>query len=332
MRPLVLVVAVLVGLATLATWWPWSWVNLDGDRMLAASRMFLDGGDIYSIPGYLYSPLAPILTAPLAIVPFGLAILFIVKLEIVVGYTGTRYGFALALVVLISPPITSDLILGNINLLLVAAAMWAIARNDVPSGAVFGVLFAAFPKPMLLPILLWLVLFRRRAAIGWIAGFTTSSAVGVLIAGPAAYSAFVGLLLRGGDVGARFVGNAGLTFIDPTAGVVVGLTAVAVFLWSLRACDPPTSLVFAATAGMLVGTYQPLYSAQLLLGILPVYAAAYPVRARIVFGAAFGAVVSLTAAAIITMGSGATPVSARSRDRVGPRIAARRVPAAIEVE
>jgi hypothetical protein len=328
MRPVLFTMAFLVGLATLAGWWPLSWVNLDGDRMVAASRVFLNGGDPYSVPGYLYSPLAPILTIPLAIVPFGLAILFIVKVELVVGFAWPRYGLPLALAVLISPPITSDLILGNINLLLIAATIWAISRDDVPSGAIFGVLFAAFPKPMLLPILLWLVLFRRRAAVGWVAGFTTSSAFGVLIAGPAAYSTFIALLLRGGNVGSQFVGNAGLTFTDPTAGVVVGLTAVAVYLWSLRTCDPPTSLVFAATAGMLVGTYQPLYSAELLFAILPLYAVAYPERARFVFAAAFGAVANLTGAAIVTMGSGVISVPAWARRRAGPRVAARGAPMA----
>jgi hypothetical protein len=308
MRRIGPVLATIVGIATIATWWPFAWVSLDGERMQQASRVFLAGGDPYAIPGYLYSPLAPILTAPLAMAPLGLAILFLIKVEIVAGYAWLKYGPLVSIAVLVSPPIVSDLVLGNVNVILVAAAIWAISRDRVLPGAVLGILFAAFPKPMLLPIVLWIVLYRRRSSIGWIGGLTVSSAIAAVIAGPSMYVSFIALMLRGGDVGSHFVGNAGLTFADPAAGFVVGLTAIAVFLWSLRTCDPSTSLMIAAGTGMLVGTYQALYSSELIFAALPLYAAAHPERARLAMVAAFGSVLSLTASALMTLGGAAIPV------------------------
>ena len=53
----------------------------------------MDGGD-------LYSPLAPMLTAPLTVVPFGLVLLLLFKVEVVAGYTWVRFGPMLAVAVL----------------------------------------------------------------------------------------------------------------------------------------------------------------------------------------------------------------------------------------
>ena len=245
-RRLFLATAVLIGLGTIAIWWPLAWVNLDGDRMVEASRVFLDGGDPYGILGYLYSPLAPMLTAPLTVVPFGLVLLLLFKVEVVAGYTWVRFGPMLAVAVLLSPPIFSDLVLGNVNLLLVAAAMWMISKDEFLPGAVSGVLFAAFPKPMLLPLLLWVLVFRRRASLGWIAGLSVSTSIAMMVAGPDRYDEYIRLLLRGGDVGSNFVGSAGLSSFSPMAGFVVGAVAFGVFVWSMRTRDHATSLVAAS--------------------------------------------------------------------------------------
>ncbi len=266
--------------------------------MVAASRALLAGADPYSIAGYLYSPFALILTAPLTVLPIGLALLLLVKVELVAAYAWVRFGPILALVLVLAPPIASDLVLGNVNLLLVGAAMWAIATDRFFPGVLLGVLFAAFPKPLLLPVLLWIVIFRRRSAIGWLTGLTGSSAVAMLIAGPALYVEFIGLLLRGGDVDSHFLGNAGLSYDSPVLGLAVGVVGLCIFLWCLRYRDPSTSLIAAAAAGMLAGTYQPLYSAELLLGALPVYAVLHQARAPFVLVAAIGSVVSLPIAAV----------------------------------
>lgn len=332
MRRLSLAVAIFIGLITIATWWPFPWVNLDGDRMVQASRVFLDGGNPYGIPGYLYSPLAPILTAPLAVIPLGLALLALFKVELVAGYTWVRFGPILAVTVLLSPPIVSDLALGNVNLLLVAAAVWMISKNGLLPGAAFGLLFAAFPKPMFLPLLLWVLVFRRRASVGWIAGLSVATSIAMLVAGPSRYVEFVGLLLRGGDIGPHFVGNAGLSFDSPIAGLAVGLLAIGIFLWTMRFRDLGTSLLAAAVAGMLAGTYQPLYSAELLLGALPLYAALHPRRAPLVLAAYVGTVLSLPLAAVFTLVAVLIPRS-RLETLTGPvrsRLLARKRPATSE--
>jgi hypothetical protein len=312
---LLLAAAIVLSLATIASWWPLPWINLDGDRMLEASQVFLRGDDPYGIPGYLYSPLAPILTAPLALVPYGLALLLLVKVELVAGYAWVRFGPLLAVAVLLSPPVFSDLVLGNVNLLLVAAAAWMIAKGGIGPGVVSGILFAAFPKPMLLPLLLWVFVFRRRSALGWLIASLVATAVAVAVVGPGRYAEFVALLLRGGDVGSSFVGSAGLSSFSPVAGFVVGVVAAGIFVWSMRSRDWTTSLVAAAAAGMLAGTYQTLNSAELLLGVLPWYAALHPRRAPLVLAAVFGAVVSLPLAAIATLAVALVP-----RSRAEPAI------------
>ena len=139
---------------------------------------------------------------------------------------------------------------------------------------------------MFLPLLLWVLVFRRRASLGWIAGLSVSTSIAMMVAGPDRYDEYIRLLLRGGDVGPNFVGSAGLSSDSPMAGFVVGAAPIGVFLSGACALVTyATSLVAAAAAGMLAGTYQTLNSAELLLGVLPLYAVIHPRRAPFILAA-----------------------------------------------
>ena len=61
-------------------------------------------------------------------------------------------------------PAMSDLLLGNVTIVLTALALIAIRTDRIGAGVAFGVALAAVPKPLFIPLLLWMVAYRRQIA------------------------------------------------------------------------------------------------------------------------------------------------------------------------
>ena len=54
-------------------------------------------------------------------------------------------------------PAMSDLLLGNVTIVLTALAFIAIRSDRIGAGVAFGIALAAVPKPLFIPLLLWMV-------------------------------------------------------------------------------------------------------------------------------------------------------------------------------
>ena len=69
--------------------------------------------------------------------------------------------------------------LGNANVILVAAAVPAVFGSARPrNGILLGLATAVFAKPLVLPILLWLLVWRRGTFVGVVASGVVASLFG----------------------------------------------------------------------------------------------------------------------------------------------------------
>lgn len=249
--------------------------SVDGDRNLGAARALL-AGTFGQDHGYLYSPLAAAITVPAAIgLPYAIA---------VAGWLLSRLGTLLAGVarqtrdlssadrVLVGVAVVSfvpslhDLLLGNVSILITAAVAIVATRADGYRGGLpLGLILATVPKPALIPILVWMMVYRRRAflsAIGSAAGLTL---LGLVVLGASAYADWLAVLLHPYYLGTNQTGNLALGAMLPgaLAWPLMVATVVATVV-ALRRGESP-GLIACLCAGLLVAPYTMAYGAVLLL-------------------------------------------------------------------
>ena len=145
----------------------------------------------------------------------------------------------LALLLLISYPFWFDVNTGNLMVFVLLAAAWAY-RGNGPATALYLALCVLIPRPIMLPLLAW-ILWQRPA---WRLPFVAMAIVGILTALPTGYLAdWIGSLFRGGsEIGndfnlspSRFVGAAWLLIGVPLAA---WLTARGRLGWASMAVSP----------------------------------------------------------------------------------------------
>jgi hypothetical protein len=272
-RPQILLVvaAVAIGLESLLIIQPWNDIGVDFDRVIAAGHVWRAGGDPYGLAGYLYTPA---MTALASLLPSGTWAAWAIAELALVFLLAPRTWWAL-LIAMTWPGIWVDLALGNVTIALVAAAVLAIRSNRRRSGLLLGVALALAPKPMFALVLLWLAFHRRESLAGVIAGGVVTSLIGILVAGFSSYAKFAQALLAGVD--SHFVGNYGLSFVSPFAGVGTFLIVAVVSMALIR--RPADGLMAVAIAGTFAGTYIGLYSTILPLAVLPMFAVERPAAA-----------------------------------------------------
>lgn len=263
---------------------PSGWFAGDGERTLAAARIWLDGGQPYDVFGFLYSPVALVLAAPFTALGDDLAVKAWIGfgVALIVGCTlvATRglpwFGRLLAVTgVLVFHATVGDYLLANTTMALVGAMFVVIRGKSVTSGLFLGLLVAAFPKPMLLPFLLWALVWRPRPLAGVLIGGLVATAAGLVVAGPESYLSFVRTLLEGGGITYLFAGNYGLTLVSPTLATLVAAFVIVALLYVLYRRGETVGLVWAVAGGILVSPYAPMYSGLPLVLALPaVYAIA----------------------------------------------------------
>ncbi len=269
---LLAVASIAVGLGCVALFAPWMWVGLDFDRVLAAGDAWRTGSDPYAIYGYLYTPA---MTAVASLVPPGTwAVWAAIELAVVV-VVAPRNAWALV-VAMTWPGVWADVVLGNVTIILVAAAMLAIRMDRFAVGMPLGALLALSPKPMFIFVLVWLAIQRPHSLLGVVSAAAAVTAVGAIVAGPTAYGRFVVALIRGVDP--QFVGNVGLSYISPILGFVAFMVVGTLAIVLVR--RPEDELMAAGIAATFAGTYVGLYSTILPLAILPRYGLANPSVAR----------------------------------------------------
>lgn len=248
---------------------PSGWFAGDLERTLHATRVWTDGGQPYDVFGFLYTPVSLVLSAPLAAlgddlaakVWLGVGVSLMVACTLVVTRGVPWWGRLLAVTgVLVFHATVGDYLLANTTMLLVAAMFLVIRGGDVRSGLFLGILLAAFPKPMLLPFLLWALIWRPRPLLGVVVGGLIATAMGLLVAGPGLHVTFVETIVRGGGITVRFAGNYGLSLVSPALAAAIAAFVFLALVYVLLRRGPTVGFVWAIAGGILVSPYAPMYS------------------------------------------------------------------------
>lgn len=270
--------------------------SVDGGRSLRAA-LALANGTFGQDRGYLYSPLAAALTWPAAAwLPSTIAVWgwLLARAGLLVAGVAreTRHlthadAILVALAVLAYIPTVEDLMLGQVSVLILAAVAIVAWRGDgYREGLPLGLILATVPKPAIIPILIWMAVFRRRALLSAAAAAAVLSLLGLIFLGPAAYADWFNVLLHQAIVGPLQAGNQALGAVFP-AIVAWPLMALSVAgtLIAMRRGETP-GFIACLCVGLLVAPYTMAYGAiLLLLAVRPLAAAA---RAPAVLLAAIG--------------------------------------------
>jgi len=250
----------------------------DIHRNLDAAAALADGS-FGTVPDYLYSPLAAALTVPALAVPADLVVggwLVLKVALLVIGAALATKGFdrvdriLVGITVIAFLPITYDLELGNVTVLVLAAvALIAWTPDRFVTGMPLGLILATVPKPQLVPVLVWLILFNRRALTGALVTAGAATLVGLVMLGSAVYTTWVEILRAPAYLNSGEVINLALWALPTVIAVPAVIATIAAFLLALRRGYWP-GLMAAICVGMLVAPYTLIYAG----GLLPAVAAA----------------------------------------------------------
>ena len=254
---------------------------VDAHRNLAAA-VALQHGAFGSDPDYLYSPLAAALTVPAVALPTDVAVVAWLALKIALLVVGTAIAtrelgridrLLLGVAVVAFLPILYDLELGNVTVLIAAAiATVAWIPDRASAGIPLGIILATAPKPQLIPVLIWMALFRRRALAGALGAAGVGTLAGFVVVGPGPYEAWIAALRAPPDLTR---GNLSLSGMPTLVAIPAALAVVAGTILALRR-GPAPGLVAALACGLLVSPYTILYGAGVLLVATPCLARAAP--------------------------------------------------------
>jgi len=283
----------IIGTTVALTIAPLVW-SVDGDRNLGAAHALL-AGTFGQDHGYLYSPLAAAITVPAAVgLPYALAVAgwLLSRLGVLLaGVAQQTRGLSNADRILVALAVGSfvpslhDLLLGNVSILITAVvAFVAWGADGYGRGLPLGLILATVPKPALIAILLWMVVYRRRAFLSAIGSAAVLTLFGVVVIGASAYANWLSVLWHPDYLGTNQAGNLALGAMVPgilawplMAGTVVGT------LVALRRGESP-GLIACLCAGLLIAPYTMAYGAVLLLLAVRPLAQASP-RATFVLAA-----------------------------------------------
>jgi hypothetical protein len=200
---------------------------VDWEQYVEASRRVATGGDLYAVTdtyAYHYSPLLAALFGLLA--PLG-----------TLGWRALHVVAALALpswpmrvIALLSWPFWYDVETGNVMIFVVLAGAWALAGSRWAAG-IFFVLAILIPRPLMLPLVAWLLWRQPEWRVPVVAAFALHAlAVVALGWGGEWLSA---LVAAGGDV--AIPSNVGPSrFIGTLPWVLIGLPLAAFLTWKGR--------------------------------------------------------------------------------------------------
>ena len=229
--------------------------------------------------GFLVSPLFALVARPLTWASPTTAAVAMTLLSVTIllaGVTLETRGRPLVDRVLVAvaalgfAPVVYELLLGQMTLLIAVALYPAVRRTDAfRTGIPVGIVLALVPKPLLLPVLVWMLVWRRRALIAATLTALALTCLGLALMGPDQYRAWVSVLTGAGraSVAGTFslslAGNFSLWPLDPAKIAIAAAVGVAALWTILRDC--PRGFVAALLAGLLVAPYTGLYAASILL-------------------------------------------------------------------
>ena len=231
--------------------------------------------------GFLYSPLMALAAQPLAWIPQTAAALIMTLIGagiLLIGIALETRGRAMVdrlligIAVFTFAPIVYELLLGQTTLL-IAATLYPIARRQdgFRNGIPFGVALALAPKPLLLPVLIWMLVWRRQALTATILTASILTLIGIATLGFDQYRSWFMVLTGAGQdsVSGTFVlsgealGNRSLWPLSPVTSIVGFAVIVVTALAILR--DASRGFVASLIAGLLLAPYSLLYAFSILL-------------------------------------------------------------------
>jgi Glycosyltransferase family 87 len=267
-------------------WWAIDFTTYD------AAKRVVHGQPLYVDPKYLYPPFGALLGFPFLVIDRFPASLVLAGGKLLIAGAGVLWltstwkmsNRVLAVVGLItSLPFLHDLMLGNTNVLVVAAiAPSVFGRSHPRNGILLGLAAAAFAKPLLIPVLLWLVIWRRGTFVGAAVAGAIATMVGVVIFGPKAYLDWVAADGARPDLSTPFAGNHGITAVDPALWAPVAAVVTMLLILVLLRGGMRTGLVWAVASGVLLAPYAGTYAALPIALALPAIATFSPVLALVI--------------------------------------------------
>ena len=276
-RPTLFAVAAITaftGIAIAAILAP-NWFGADASTYRQCAQSALQGGEC----GSLYPPLAALAARPLTWVDVTTASAAMTLIGIAILVVGVRTetrGRALVdralvlIAVLTFAPVVCELIFGQVTLL-IAAAMYPIARRKdaFRNGIPLGIALALAPKPLLLPVLFWMLIWRRSALAATFATAVVLTFIGMALMGLDRYQHWVSVITAAGNQSAAgtfalsLSGNYSLWPLTQWRLLLAGAVAAATIWTMLR--DPSRGFVAAILASLLLAPYTGLYAASLVL-------------------------------------------------------------------
>lgn len=265
--------------------------NFGGDSGLYRQCAVLLAAGRTDFCGFFYSPLTEIAARPLTWVPqtaamvamtlIGIAVLVCGVLLDTRGQAWVDRGL-IAVAALTFAPVVYELILGQTTLLIAAALYPVVRRVDAfRNGIPLGIALALAPKPLLLPVLFWMLVWRRRALSTTVLATLALTALGIALLGTPQYQQWLSVLTGAGRESAagtltlsmRTTGNLSLWPLNgPQLALACGVAAVT--LWTIWN-DSSRGFVVALLAGLLLAPYSLLYAFSiLLLAVKPALAVA----------------------------------------------------------
>ncbi len=260
-------------------WQGRSWWGIDLRLVLDAGSRLAAGRPLYDDPKFLYPPLAAVVGRAISGIGFDVASLAFAGLKVAIavacvsavtpGWSRPARAVALAAVVG-SLPFVHDVMLGNVNVLLVGAMVPAVLGSPRPRhGVLLGLAVAGFAKPLAVPILIWLLVWRRPVFFASVVAAGAATLLGVALAGPAAHVEWLGALVAGTRFAAPFEGNHGVTALAPGLWLPVAVVTAVGLVLVLARRGPTVGLVWATASGLLLAPYAGTYAALPIALALP---------------------------------------------------------------
>lgn len=165
-------------------------------------------------------------------------------------------------------PVVYEILLGQTTLLLATALYPAVRRDGYWNGVPLGVALALAPKPMLLPVLAWMLVWRRRALLASLVTAAALTGGAVVLTGWDRYAewtaAAAGLghtALSGDFAHANF--SLWAQGVSPLS-LVIGAAIAGATGWAIVR-DPTRGFVAALFASLLLAPYTLIYAASIML-------------------------------------------------------------------
>ena len=167
-------------------------------------------------------------------------------------------------------PVVYELLLGQTTIVIGGAIYLVARRSDAfRNGIAIGIVLAVAPKVLLVPFLLWMLVWRRHALAGALLTAVVLTGVAIVVMGPDPYRTWLSLVTGSGRTSLvgwlsdRDMGNLSLWPLEPvtiaTAIFVAAVTVVAI----LR--DESRGFVASLFGGLLLAPYTLLYGYTLVL-------------------------------------------------------------------